>query len=68
MTSPDAALPEHVRRNRTACRVLRENGFAIEGLKELWPGEGATTTFPYLTLDWARRWPSEEVWMARRER
>ena len=48
-------------------RVLRENGFAIEGLKELWPGEGATTTFPYLTLDWARRWPSEEVWMARRE-
>jgi SAM-dependent methyltransferase len=47
--------------------LLRESGFAIEALRELWPGEGATTTFPYVTLEWARQWPSEEVWIARRE-
>jgi SAM-dependent methyltransferase len=47
--------------------VLRSSGFAVEELRELWPAEDATTTFPYVTLDWARRWPSEEVWIARRE-
>jgi len=48
-------------------RLLRASGFAIESLIELWPGEGATTTFPYVTLAWARQWPTEEVWIARRE-
>jgi len=48
-------------------RVLRESGFAIERLAELWPGEDATTTFPYVTPEWARQWPTEEVWIARRE-
>ena len=28
--------------------------------------EGATTRYPFVTVDWARRWPSEEVWVARR--
>ena len=48
-------------------RVLRGSGFAIENLVELWPAEGATTTFPYVTSDWARQWPAEEAWIARRE-
>jgi SAM-dependent methyltransferase len=48
-------------------RVLRSSGFAVENLVELWPAEDATTDFPYATLDWARRWPTEEVWIARRE-
>jgi hypothetical protein len=30
------------------------------------PGEDATT-FPYATLELARQWPTEEVWIARRE-
>lgn len=47
-------------------RVLRESGFEIEALREVWPGEDATTTFPYVTLDWARKWPTEEVWIARK--
>ena len=48
-------------------RLLRANGFAIEDLVELWPSEDAQTTFPYVTIEWARQWPSEEVWVARRE-
>ena len=49
-------------------RVLRQSGFAIENLVELWPADDATTDFPYITPDWARQWPTEEVWIARRER
>lgn len=48
-------------------RVLRTSGFAVENLIEIWPPHGATTDFPYVTPEWARQWPSEEVWVARRE-
>ncbi|MFL5777763.1 MAG: class I SAM-dependent methyltransferase, partial [Chloroflexota bacterium] len=47
-------------------RLLRETGFELEALHELYPREGATTTFPYVTPEWASRWPSEEVWVARK--
>jgi SAM-dependent methyltransferase len=47
-------------------RLLRTNGFEIENLIELRPSENATTTYPYVTIDWARRWPSEEVWIVRK--
>jgi SAM-dependent methyltransferase len=47
-------------------RLLRANGFEIEDLIELRPGEGATTTYPFTTLEWARRWPTEEIWKARK--
>jgi SAM-dependent methyltransferase len=47
-------------------RVLRGCGFAIEGLIELQPPEGATTSYSWITAEWARRWPSEEVWRARK--
>jgi SAM-dependent methyltransferase len=47
-------------------RLLRSTGFEIENLVELRPGPEATTTYPFVTLDWARRWPSEEVWVARK--
>jgi SAM-dependent methyltransferase len=46
-------------------RLLRSAGFEIEDLIELRPSDGATTRYPYVTLDWARRWPCEEVWVAR---
>ena len=47
-------------------RLLRANGFEIENLVELYPAEGATATdFPYATNEWARQWPTEEVWIAR---
>jgi hypothetical protein len=25
-----------------------------------------TTRYPFVTLQWARQWPSEEIWKARR--
>jgi SAM-dependent methyltransferase len=46
--------------------LLRSSGFEVEDLIELYPDAGATTRYPFVTLDWARRWPSEEVWRARR--
>lgn len=47
-------------------RLLRANGFAVEDLIELRPPPGATKDFPIVTLDWARKWPCEEIWVARR--
>ena len=47
-------------------RLLRASGFEVENLVELRAPEGAATRSRYVTLDWARRWPSEEVWIARR--
>ncbi len=47
-------------------RLLRQNGFAIEDLIEVYPPEDARTRFPFMTLPWARRWPCEELWKARK--
>jgi SAM-dependent methyltransferase len=45
-------------------RLLRECGFEVEALVELQAPEGATTRYPFVTPEWAHRWPSEEVWRA----
>jgi hypothetical protein len=47
-------------------RLLRANRFAIEDLTELRPPADATSDYSFVTPEWARRWPSEEVWRARR--
>ncbi len=47
-------------------RLLRRCGFDVENLIEVRPPEGATTRFPFVTSEWARRWPSEEIWVARK--
>lgn len=47
-------------------RVLRANGFEVTDLIEVRPPEGTTTRYPFVTLEWARRWPCEEVWKARK--
>jgi len=47
-------------------RLLRASGFEVVDLVELRPGPDATTSYPFITLEWARQWPSEEVWVARR--
>jgi SAM-dependent methyltransferase len=46
--------------------LLHAEGFEIEGLVEIQPPEDSTTTYDFVTLDWARRWPCEEVWRARK--
>jgi SAM-dependent methyltransferase len=45
--------------------ALGRNGFTVEALHELQAPEGATTRFDFVTPEWARRWPSEEIWVAR---
>jgi SAM-dependent methyltransferase len=47
-------------------RLLRHSGFEVEDLVEVRPLENATTRYPFVTLEWARRWACEEVWKARR--
>lgn len=47
-------------------RLFRANGLVIEDLIELQPGPKATTRYPWITLEWARRWPCEEVWKVRK--
>jgi SAM-dependent methyltransferase len=47
-------------------RLLRANGCEVEDLIELQAPEGATTKYPYMSAEWARRWPAEEIWKARK--
>jgi SAM-dependent methyltransferase len=47
-------------------KLLRRSGFEIEDLVELRPAPDATTHYTFVTLDWARQWPCEEVWKARK--
>jgi SAM-dependent methyltransferase len=48
--------------------LLRSNGFEVERLVELRaPDEAETHTFyDYMTAEWARNWPAEEIWAARK--
>ena len=46
--------------------LLRRSGFEIESLTEVQPPEGATTRYGWVTLEWARRWPCEEIWRVRK--
>jgi SAM-dependent methyltransferase len=49
-------------------RILRANGFAIEGLIELRAPAGAEQHeyYDHMTVEWAGRWPDEEIWKARK--
>ncbi len=49
--------------------LLREHGFELEALHELRAPEGAETHayYDWLTVEWARQWPAEDLWVARRE-
>lgn len=47
-------------------RLLRRSGFEVDDLVELRPSENATTRYPFVTLEWARQWPCEEVWKVRK--
>ena len=47
--------------------LLRRNGFEIERLIELQAPDGAEAHayYDYVTPEWARKWPHEELWVAR---
>jgi SAM-dependent methyltransferase len=48
--------------------LLRANGFEIERLIEIQAPADAVTHehYAYVTADWARKWPAEEIWAARK--
>jgi SAM-dependent methyltransferase len=46
--------------------TLRRHGFDVEALHELYAPDGAQPTrYEWVTPEWARRWPVEEIWVAR---
>ena len=49
-------------------RVLRDSGFLVDDLIELYAPDDAETHpyYSYITADWARKWPAEEIWAARK--
>lgn len=51
-------------------RMLRGNGFQVLDLIELEPPADAVDHpfYEYVKLEWARRWPAEEIWVAEKTR
>jgi hypothetical protein len=47
-------------------RLLRTSGFVLDNLIEVRPAQEAKARFEFVPVDWARRWPSEEIWVARK--
>lgn len=47
--------------------LLRSSGFEIEELIEVEIPDGSTTSYPYVSLEWAKQWPCEEVWKVRKQ-
>ena len=47
-------------------RLLRANNFEVLNLYEVQAPEGTTKTAPIFTPEWARQWPTEEIWVARK--
>jgi SAM-dependent methyltransferase len=49
-------------------RLLRETGFEVVGLWELRAPESASDHeyYGFVPADWARKWPAEEIWKARK--
>lgn len=66
MAGPDDTAVEVHLGPRDRIRLLGSNGFIIEDLIELRPNALATTTDDLVTVEWARRWPAEEAWKARK--
>jgi SAM-dependent methyltransferase len=49
-------------------RLLREAGFVVEGMHEIYapPESDDHSFYEIVSKDWATRWPAEEIWVATR--
>ena len=49
-------------------RILRANGFEVEALHERLAPEATVDHdyYEFMPAEWARRWPAEEIWVARK--
>lgn len=63
---PDGGVEFHVAHGELI-DILRANGFEIERLIEIQAPADAETHnyYSYVTADWARKWPTEEIWVCR---
>ena len=62
---PDESVEFHLGHG-DMIRLLRRCGLVVEDLLELQPQPGGTASHPLATIEWARQWPCEEVWTARK--
>ncbi len=46
-------------------RLLRSCGFVVEDLIEIQASQATPRDYESVPVDWARQWPSEEIWTAR---
>jgi SAM-dependent methyltransferase len=67
MAWPDGGVEFHLGHG-DMFRVLLDTGFEVESLIELYAPDDAKTHEYYsaVTADWARQWPAEEIWAARK--
>jgi hypothetical protein len=48
-------------------RLFRRSGLTVEDLIEIRaPADASPGRFDFVSLEWARRWPSEEIWKLRK--
>lgn len=67
LTWPDDDGVEFYLPHGERIRLLRSCGLVVEDMIEVQAADGGTNEFiAEITPEWARRWPSEEVWIARR--
>ncbi|MBV8064827.1 MAG: class I SAM-dependent methyltransferase [Actinobacteria bacterium] len=67
-TWPDDSSTEFHLPHGRWIHLLRETGFDVEALHELQAPEEATDPvyYDYVTAAWGRKWPDEEIWVARK--
>ena len=64
---PDGGVEYHLAHGDWI-RLLRASGFDVEDLVELQAPEDAErhSEYDYVTPEWGRQWPAEEIWVARK--
>jgi SAM-dependent methyltransferase len=65
---PDDGVVEFHLTHGNWIELLNAYGFVVERLVELRPPHGTQPRFDFVSIEWARRWPSEEIWVARKAR
>jgi SAM-dependent methyltransferase len=62
---PDGVVEFHLSHSSWV-KLLRSYGFTLEQLIEVRPPHRAQARYELAATEWARRWPSEDVWVARK--
>lgn len=60
---PESAVEFHLTHGHWI-RLLRAIGFVVDNLIEVRPHPAVQPRFDFVSPEWAKRWPSEEIWIA----